>query len=42
MEFRREHAARTIQRAWNHYKLKKALKKAQKKGKKKKSNVKDK
>ncbi|XP_050689757.1 uncharacterized protein LOC126982074 isoform X2 [Eriocheir sinensis] len=34
-EFRREHAARTIQRAWQHYKMRKMLKKAQRKRKKK-------
>ncbi|XP_068232331.1 dynein regulatory complex protein 10-like [Palaemon carinicauda] len=34
-EFRREYAARTIQRAWQHYKMRKMLKKAQRKKKKK-------
>ncbi|KAK4329428.1 hypothetical protein Pmani_000186 [Petrolisthes manimaculis] len=34
-EFRREYAARTIQRAWQHYKMRKMLKKAQRKRKKK-------
>ncbi|XP_042892832.1 trichohyalin-like [Penaeus japonicus] len=39
-EFRREHAARTIQRAWQHFKMRKMLKKAQKKRKKKSKDVK--
>ncbi|KAF2365323.1 hypothetical protein FHG87_003923 [Trinorchestia longiramus] len=38
-EFCRERSARTIQRAWQHYKIKKMLKKAQKKGKKKKLSI---
>nr|XP_027224541.1 autophagy-related protein 23-like [Penaeus vannamei]XP_027224542.1 autophagy-related protein 23-like [Penaeus vannamei]XP_027224543.1 autophagy-related protein 23-like [Penaeus vannamei]XP_027224544.1 autophagy-related protein 23-like [Penaeus vannamei] len=39
-EFRREHAARIIQRAWQHFKMRKMLKKAQKKRKKKSKDVK--
>ncbi|KAG7169928.1 hypothetical protein Hamer_G019744 [Homarus americanus] len=39
-EFRREYAARTIQRAWQHYKMRKMLKKAQRKRKKKTKEVK--
>nr|XP_045609060.1 uncharacterized protein LOC123764906 [Procambarus clarkii] len=39
-EFRREHAARTIQRAWQHYKMRKMLKKAQKKKKKRPKDAK--
>ncbi|XP_047738457.1 uncharacterized protein LOC125178530 [Hyalella azteca] len=38
-EFCRERSARTIQRAWQHYKIKKMLKKAHKKGKKKKLSI---
>ncbi|XP_045121714.1 dynein regulatory complex protein 9-like isoform X3 [Portunus trituberculatus] len=40
-EFRREHAARTIQRAWQHYKMRKMLKKAQRKRKKKPKDLKE-
>ncbi|KAK3888767.1 hypothetical protein Pcinc_007184 [Petrolisthes cinctipes] len=40
-EFRREYAARTIQRAWQHYKMRKMLKKAQRKRKKKPKEVKE-